>query len=122
MIPPNPRSDELDQRKSRVVRIDPFEMPLEPFSRGIFLAKSFVFGGDDPQNDRLERENLLVNSRGMQTLNALFGVAYDRKHLKSRPSFGQLLGNLKTSTETPLSSASGTHGQYFDHAGKRTRC
>src|SRR5713101_5411598 len=63
MIPPNPRSDELDQRKSRVVRIDPFEMPLEPFSRGIFLAKSFVFGGDDPQNDRLERANLLVNSR-----------------------------------------------------------
>jgi hypothetical protein len=29
----------------------------------------------------------------MQTLNALFGVAYDREHLKSRTSLGQLLGN-----------------------------
>src|ERR1700682_568702 len=29
-----------------------------------------------------------------KTLNALFGVAYDREHLKSRPSVGQLLGNL----------------------------
>jgi len=29
-----------------------------------------------------------------KTLNALFGVAYDRDHLKSRPSVGQLLGNL----------------------------
>src|SRR5258708_20357207 len=37
--------------------------------------------------------HLLVNSRGMQTLNALFGVAYDREHLKSRTSLGQLLGN-----------------------------
>src|SRR5258707_11867076 len=37
--------------------------------------------------------HLLVNSRGMQTLNALFGVAYDREPLKSRTSLGQLLGN-----------------------------
>src|SRR6266480_933949 len=28
----------------------------------------------------------------------------------------------KTSTETPPSPASGTHGLCFDHAGKRTRC
>jgi hypothetical protein len=38
----------------------------------------------------LQTSNPSVNSRGCETLNALFGVAYDREHLKSRPSFEQL--------------------------------
>jgi len=43
---------------------------------------------------KIRTSNPLVNSRRVETLNALFGVACDRDHLKSRPSVGQLLGNL----------------------------
>src|SRR5713101_5225539 len=39
---------------------------------------------------RIRTSNISVNSRGCETLNALFGVAYDREHLESRPSVGQL--------------------------------
>src|SRR5712664_2383041 len=37
---------------------------------------------------------LRLTARECKTLNALFGVAYDQERLKSRPSVGQLLGNL----------------------------
>src|SRR5712664_1542979 len=39
---------------------------------------------------RIRTSNISVNSRGCKTLNALFGVAYDRELLESRPSVGQL--------------------------------
>src|SRR6266851_4607553 len=42
----------------------------------------------------LARPTLRLTAGECKTLNALFGVAYDREHLKSRPSVGQLLGNL----------------------------
>jgi hypothetical protein len=43
---------------------------------------------------RFELATLRLTAGVCKTLNALFGVAYDREHLKSRPSVGQLLGNL----------------------------
>src|SRR5216684_488137 len=43
---------------------------------------------------RFELATLRLTAGECKTLNALFGVAYDRDHLKSRPSVGQLLGNL----------------------------
>jgi hypothetical protein len=43
---------------------------------------------------RFELATLRLTAAGCKTLNALFGVAYDPEHLKSRPSVGQLLGNL----------------------------
>ncbi len=43
---------------------------------------------------RFELATLRLTAGECKTLNALFGVAYDREHLKSRPSIGQLLGNL----------------------------
>ena len=43
---------------------------------------------------RFELATLRLTAGECKTLNALFGVAYDGEHLKSRPSVGQLLGNL----------------------------
>ena len=43
---------------------------------------------------RIELATLRLTTGECKTLNALFGVAYDREHLESRPSVGQLLGNL----------------------------
>ena len=42
---------------------------------------------------RFELATLRLTAEDCRTLNALFGVAYDRERLKSRPSVGQLLGN-----------------------------
>jgi hypothetical protein len=92
-------------RRSNDIRRLPFE-DKDPFHECFVRHRLRIISPNSRSQlhrSSIERDRAAhsVNSRGMQTLNALFGVAYVREHLKSRTSIGQ-----PWATATPSPGAS----------------
>jgi len=52
------------------------------------LDSQIIDGKGAGSPGRIRTSNISVNSWGLQTLNALFGVAYDLEHLSPDPQLG----------------------------------